>query len=427
MTRAAVRLDGMRGDIVESAYRTRRLQLALSLIYVLGCGFRSVVPVFDVPRIALIDSQIASVLVGRTVATLAELAFVAQWALTLREASRVTGSFFGRACSRVVLPMIFVAEICSWYSVVSTSNLGHVFEESLWALAATLMVASLLAAWTRWQPRHRPAVVALCAIGLTYVLYMVFVDIPLYASRWLADEAAQRPYLTFVQGMRDIAHPHLVTYAFDIWRHEFYWMAMYFSFGVWVSIALIHSPLPDRVPALLPRRRRRRSQGVARMTIRGLLVSGVVALTLAPLSSFAAQPAPKGFTEVRPMARPAAPGLGRATRPRRHALLQLRAARRLAHRRKRAVRTDAARARHEGVDDPRRQLGCADQLSARAVRLSEADGDPAAELAARSAASGAPDARVRTGVGVPGDVLRQRRAVPGRGDRAHRARATTRP
>lgn len=255
--RAAARLDELKDSLPESVLRTRRLQCALSLLYVLGCAFRCIVPVYDVPRIALIDSPIASVLVGRSVATIAELAFVAQWALTLREASRVTGSFFGRACSRVVLPMIFVAEICSWYSVISTSNLGHVFEESLWALAATLMVASLLAAWPRWQPRHRLAVAMLSTIGLAYVAYMLFVDIPLYASRWLADEAAQRTYLTLLQGLEDIARPHLATYALEIWRHEFLWMGLYFSFGVWVSIALIHSPLPDRRPALLAHRRRR--------------------------------------------------------------------------------------------------------------------------------------------------------------------------
>jgi hypothetical protein len=258
--RAFLRLGELAETLPANVRHTRRLQCALSLVYVLGCAFRCVVPVFDVPRISLVDSAIASVLVGRSIATLAELAFVAQWALTLREASRVTGSVFGRACSRLVLPMIFVAEICSWYSVVTTSNLGHVFEESLWALAATLMVTSLLAAWPRWQPRHRFAVVTLGSIGLTYVLYMLLIDIPLYASRWFADELVHRPYLSFLQGMADIARPHLATYAVEIWRHEFLWMALYFSFGVWVSIALIHSPLPDRQPALASRRRRRRSQ-----------------------------------------------------------------------------------------------------------------------------------------------------------------------
>lgn len=250
--RAAMRLGELSPALPSALHRTRRLQCALALLYVGGCAFRSIVPVFDVPRISLIDSPLASVLVGRSVATIAELAFVAQWALTLREASQVTGSYFGRLSSRVVLPMIFVAECCSWYSVITTSNLGHVFEESLWAAAATLMVASLLAAWPRWRPRHRFAVVAFCLVGLAYVAYMVFVDVPLYASRWFADELAQATYLGLADGLRDIARPHLVTYSYAIWRHEFFWMASYFSFGVWVSLALIHSPLPDRRPVPVP-------------------------------------------------------------------------------------------------------------------------------------------------------------------------------
>src|SRR6185369_7763756 len=130
--RAAARLQWLSPALPDDVRRTRRLQLWLSAAYVLGCAFRSVLPVYDVPRLALIDSPLASVLVGRSVATVAELCFVAQWAVTLREASRMTGSVFGRVSSALVLPMIFTAELCSWYSVLTTSNLGHVFEESLW-------------------------------------------------------------------------------------------------------------------------------------------------------------------------------------------------------------------------------------------------------------------------------------------------------
>src|SRR5262249_10564801 len=58
-------------------------QLLLSAVYVLGCGFRSVLPRADVQRIGLIDSWMSSVMVGRSVATVAELCFMAQWALLL--------------------------------------------------------------------------------------------------------------------------------------------------------------------------------------------------------------------------------------------------------------------------------------------------------------------------------------------------------
>jgi hypothetical protein len=54
-------------------YAMRRLQLWLSAGYVLGCGFRSVLPVYDVPRLCLFDTWLSSVVVGRSVATFAEL------------------------------------------------------------------------------------------------------------------------------------------------------------------------------------------------------------------------------------------------------------------------------------------------------------------------------------------------------------------
>jgi hypothetical protein len=246
--RAALRFRLLAPTLADAVCRTRALQLWLSAAYVLGCAYRSLVPVYDVPRVAMLDSPLASVLVGRSVATVAELCFVAQWALTLREASHITGSTFGRRSSRLVLPMIVVAELCSWYSVLTTSNLGHAFEETLWALSAALMVTSLLVAWPCWKPLHRPAVVVLSTIGVAYVLYMLLVDIPLYANRWLMDEAAGRRYLGLGEGLRDILYPHAVTHAFEAWRHELVWMALYFSAGVWISIGLVHSPLPQRRP-----------------------------------------------------------------------------------------------------------------------------------------------------------------------------------
>src|SRR4029078_7350737 len=84
------------------------------------------------------------VVVGRTVATIAELCFVAQWALMLRESARVSGSVVARRVSKSVVPMIVVAELCSWYSVLTTSNLGHVFEETIWGVSAALVVAIML-------------------------------------------------------------------------------------------------------------------------------------------------------------------------------------------------------------------------------------------------------------------------------------------
>lgn len=223
-------------------HSARRLQLLLSAVYVAGCAYRSFFLVYDVPRICLNDSWLSSVLVGRSVATLAELCFVAQWALLLRENARATGSRVGGAVSLVLVPIIAVAETCSWYSVLTTSNIGHVVEESLWGLCAALLVASVVAIVPRSSPSRRPLLVGWCFAGAAYVAFMFLVDVPMYFTRWLADEAAGRRYATIAQGLVDVAHHRVVSFRWEDWRHEVVWMSLYFTVAVWISISLAHAP-----------------------------------------------------------------------------------------------------------------------------------------------------------------------------------------
>lgn len=224
------------------AWLDRRWQLLLSAGYVAGCAWRSFLPVYDVPRIVMVDSFWSSVIVGRSVATVAELCFAAQWALLLRAASRATGSRGGLQLSRLVLPLIAVAELFSWYSVLTTSNLGHVVEESLWGLCAGLFVFSLALLWPRVHGRLRPLLLLWGVAGLAYVAYMFGVDVPMYAARWLADEAAGRSYLTLAQGLADTAQRWVVSSHWEHWQSEVLWMTAYFSAAVWLSLALVMAP-----------------------------------------------------------------------------------------------------------------------------------------------------------------------------------------
>src|SRR5262245_19112493 len=114
---AAATLRRNHDQMSAEAYAACQRQLVLSAVYVFGCAFRSVLPVFDIPRLCLFDVWFSSAFVGRTVATAAELAFVAKWALMLRQTARAVASPLIAGVSRVILPLIVVAELCSWYSV----------------------------------------------------------------------------------------------------------------------------------------------------------------------------------------------------------------------------------------------------------------------------------------------------------------------
>ncbi|HKT72535.1 MAG TPA: hypothetical protein VJQ47_06565 [Steroidobacteraceae bacterium] len=238
---SAAYLKRRRAQMPVNAYAACRMQLGLSAAYVFGCAFRSALPIFDIPRLCLFNCWISSVIVGRSVATVAELCFVAQWGLMLRATGKATGSVVTQAASRLLVPLIAMAEVCSWYSVLTTSNLGHIVEESLWALSASLFVASLIAVWPRCPRPQRTLFTVWCAAGTLYVAYMLCVDVPMYWARWIADEAHGRQYLSLVQGVMDASDRRVVSYRWTDWKSEIGWMSLYFTVAVWISLSLVHA------------------------------------------------------------------------------------------------------------------------------------------------------------------------------------------
>jgi hypothetical protein len=215
-------------------------QLLLSAAYVAGCAFRCFLPVIDIPRVVLVDSPLSSVLVGRSVATVAELCFAAQWALVLHHAAVLTGVPAAHAMSLAVMPLIVVAEACSWYAVLTTEQRAHAVENSLWGLSAALIVAGILVIGPKRLPALSPLMIA---GGIIYVAFIVVYDVPMYWSRWRADRASGHQYMSIVAGIADVSRRWTVSYRWENWRSEVPWMSLYFTFGVWSSIWLVHASL----------------------------------------------------------------------------------------------------------------------------------------------------------------------------------------
>lgn len=236
-------------------YSTRRALLFLSAVYVFGCAFRSAFPVYDIPRICVIDSWLSCVMIGRAVATVAEMSFVAQWALMLREISRATGSVIGKFSSAALVPLIAIAETCSWYSVLTTSNIGHVAEESIWGFAVALLVVSVATMLPRCTAARRSLLVACCVAGSIYVAYMFLVDVPMYWSRWIAQDIDGRHILSVAQGAHDASVHWVVSHRWQDWKNEVVWMSLYFSVAVWISLALVHTPAHETRLVIGQRRR----------------------------------------------------------------------------------------------------------------------------------------------------------------------------
>ena len=223
--------------------------LLLSAVYVLGCAFRSVLPRADVQRICLFDTWLSSVVVGRSVATVAELCFILQWAIVLRALARVAHAETVRNIAAAVVPLIAVAELCSWYAVVTTDYLGNVLENSLWTAAFLLIAAALLDLAGRFRGVVQLAIVAAIAGIGGYALFMCTVDLPMYFARWQAEVASGKEFLGLASGLHDVATRWIVTHDFARWKGEIAWISLYFSAAVWTSLLLAGFRLVIRVPA----------------------------------------------------------------------------------------------------------------------------------------------------------------------------------
>jgi hypothetical protein len=214
------------------------LMLLLSAAYVFGCAFRSFLPRADVQRICLFDTWLSSVVVGRSVATLAEICFAAQWAIMLRELGELAGADTAANASEMILPLIVIAECCSWYAVLTKNYLGNAVENSIWAVAFFIIGIGLSRLLPEFNGPVRLALIIAIAGIAGYLAFLVIIDVPMYLCRWRANLADGGRLLGLVEGLHDASTRWIVTHDFSHWKDEIAWMSLYFSTAVWASLAL---------------------------------------------------------------------------------------------------------------------------------------------------------------------------------------------
>jgi hypothetical protein len=215
-----------------------RLMLFLCAAYVFGCAFRSVFPRADVQRICLFDTWLSSVLIGRSVATVAEISFAAQWAMLLRQLGGIAEVETTLNVAWAIVPLILVAQCCSWYAVLTTNYLANAIENSIWAVAFLVAGVGLC----RLLPEFDGLLHLAIVVGITgitgYVAFLIIVDVPMYLNRWQYGLTIGSKALTPLEGLRDATTRWVVTHDFAEWKDEIAWMSLYFTAAVWASLAL---------------------------------------------------------------------------------------------------------------------------------------------------------------------------------------------
>jgi hypothetical protein len=223
----------------------------LSGVYVFVCAYRSFLPRIDLERYCLWDTFASSIFLGRSAATIAEVAFAGQIALFLYDLGQVHDHPFARCLAIVLVPMIITAQCFCWCGVVTLNHVYHAIEESIWAISS-LLVGAEMASLAMYHS-DSPPVYALGIIGsilcFSFLGFMVIVDVPMYIKRWREgrikmDRERKLIYMNSFEGAEDALRTRVVTKSWDVWKEETVWLTGYFSSAVWLSLLLVHMPAP---------------------------------------------------------------------------------------------------------------------------------------------------------------------------------------
>jgi len=194
--------------------------LFLCAAYVFGCAFRSFLPRADVQRICLFDTRLSSVLLGRSVATVAEICFAAQWAIVLHTLRHDDGS--RDDVERGVVGHTADSDRGMLLMVCGGDHqlFGQRHRNSTWAVAFFAVAVG----FTRLLPEFDGAVRAVLVIAIVgiagYLAFLLTVDVPMYLARWRANVSAGGALLRPLEGLRDITTRWVVTHEVSEWKEE---------------------------------------------------------------------------------------------------------------------------------------------------------------------------------------------------------------
>ena len=176
--------------------------------------------------------------VGRSVATVAEICFAVQWAIVLYKLGMMTGAQTSVNASFAIVPLILIAECFSWYAVLTRNYLHNAIENSLWAVSFFTIGIGLCRLLLEFDGAVYAALMV-AIVGIAgYLAFLMTIDVPMYLGRWRREGADGHQRLTPLEGLRDVSTRWVVTRDHAAWKGEIAWMSLYFSAAVWASLAL---------------------------------------------------------------------------------------------------------------------------------------------------------------------------------------------
>ncbi len=241
---------------------------SLASIYAVVCAIRSLWPRKDIEKVCIFNSKMSTPLVGRSLATIAELCFIVVIIFIMLHVNKNVENFTGNKNKNIVLtlklilPIIIIAEILSWIGCITEFELWNAAEESLWGISGIIVsIIGILLYLSISNLKSNPKIHSLSMFlkiftfcTICFSVFMVFDDIPMYIKRWknkdtnkddkvswneFKNDFKQKNNISFIKGIQEMNKCKKVTNSYKEWKDEIPWLTGYFTLGVWGLFILV--------------------------------------------------------------------------------------------------------------------------------------------------------------------------------------------
>jgi hypothetical protein len=233
--------------------RTMTVMFICVSIFAIVCGIRSIWPRSDGQKLCLYKNKISTPIVGRTLATIAEMAFAFLIVLVttiilfdIKKMKLGNSNTINSILNYnwIIILLIAIAQICCWIGVITSNPIWNALEESIWTLfgSSKLIIYSyilyiLLNSKRTPKSNHLIKFIPFMMIFMvSYIWFMVTVDVPMYISRYYNSDGK---YVNFFKGIKELSNCKVVSSSFSHWKQEIPWLTLYFTIAVWISMSTL--------------------------------------------------------------------------------------------------------------------------------------------------------------------------------------------
>ena len=203
-----------------------------ALLYTSVCAFRTFLPRQDVSKTCLFDTYLSSIFIGRSLATIAEIAFI-------KQLYNFSNSVLNLKLSYNIVYAIYLAEVFSWLGTLTENQIFNTSEEITWTITISYtLYKNLLTAMFSSKDYMSHRVLRLYYISIIFQMFyiagMLTYDIPNYITNW---ENSNTTY-TIKEGFYRSLECQSISRDYQDWKIHIGWMTPYFTIAVWYSILM---------------------------------------------------------------------------------------------------------------------------------------------------------------------------------------------